>query len=87
MCTDLLQIGVLMGARVVAVTRGADKASYLRRLGAAQVVDMGEGDPGVPLHKRLRAVAPKGGQGAGQQGRGGWVHLGNKAQHVTCSTG
>lgn len=70
MCGCLLQIGVLLGARVVAVTRGADKAAYLRRLGAAEVVDMGEGDPGVPLHKRLRAVAPKGGC-SWQQGRGG----------------
>jgi NADPH:quinone reductase-like Zn-dependent oxidoreductase len=52
---------VLLGARVVAVTRGADKAAYLLRLGAAEVVDMGEGDPALPLHKRLRAVAPKGG--------------------------
>jgi NADPH-dependent curcumin reductase CurA len=55
-----LQIGKLVGARVIAVTSGAAKADYLRGLGADAVVDAAAAPEGAPLHKLIRAVAPKG---------------------------
>jgi hypothetical protein len=63
------QIGKLLGARVVAVTSGAAKADYLRSLGADAVVDAAAAPAGAPLHKLIKAAAPKGGRvGPGAQG-------------------
>ncbi|KIY97737.1 hypothetical protein MNEG_10225 [Monoraphidium neglectum] len=59
--TAAVQIGKLVGARVIAVTSGAAKADYLRGLGADAVVDAAAAPEGAPLHKLIRAVAPKGG--------------------------
>ncbi|GBF97766.1 quinone oxidoreductase [Raphidocelis subcapitata] len=58
--TAAVQIGKLVGARVVAVTSGAAKADYLRGLGADAVVDAAAAPKGTPLHKLIRAAAPKG---------------------------
>jgi NADPH:quinone reductase-like Zn-dependent oxidoreductase len=59
---SLLQISKLLGARVVAVTRGQDKAAYLQRLGADAVIDIAApAAEGQRLHKLLAAAAPKGG--------------------------
>ena len=52
--------------QVVAVVNGREKADFLRRLGVDAVVDAsslapaGGGDKGQPLHKAIKAVAPKG---------------------------
>jgi hypothetical protein len=55
------QISKLLGARVVAVTRGADKAAYLQRLGAVAVIDTAAaGAAGQRLHKLVAAAAPNG---------------------------
>lgn len=55
------QISKLLGARVVAVTRGADKAAYLQRLGADAVIDTAAaGAAGQRLYKLVAAAAPKG---------------------------
>ncbi|KAI8473312.1 MAG: hypothetical protein J3K34DRAFT_411610 [Monoraphidium minutum] len=59
--TAAVQIGKLVGARVIAVTSGAAKADYLRGLGSDAVVDAAAAPPGTPLHKLIRAAAPKGG--------------------------
>jgi NADPH:quinone reductase-like Zn-dependent oxidoreductase len=53
------QISKLLGARVVAVTSGADKATYLKQLGADAVVDTAAA-AGQRLHKQIAAAAPKG---------------------------
>jgi hypothetical protein len=58
--THTSQIGKIVGARVVAVTSGATKAEFLRGLGADAVVDAAAAPPGTPLHKLIKAVAPKG---------------------------
>lgn len=66
--TAAVQIGKIIGARVVAVTSGATKAEYLRGLGADDVIDAAaaaaslgpKGAGGPPLHKLIRAAAPKG---------------------------
>ena len=56
-----VQISKLLGARVVAVTRGADKAAYLQRLGADAVIDTSApAAAGQRLHKLVAAAAPKG---------------------------
>jgi NADPH:quinone reductase-like Zn-dependent oxidoreductase len=56
-----MQISKLLGARVVAVTSGADKASYLQQLGADAVVDTAApAAAGQRLHKLVAAAAPKG---------------------------
>jgi D-arabinose 1-dehydrogenase-like Zn-dependent alcohol dehydrogenase len=56
-----LQISKLLGARVVAVTRGTDKAAFLQRLGADAVIDTAAAGPaGQRLHKLVAAAAPKG---------------------------
>lgn len=57
----MLQISKLLGARVVAVTRGQDKAAYLQRLGADAVIDTAApAAAGQRLHKLAAAAAPKG---------------------------
>lgn len=56
-----VQISKLLGARVVAVTRGADKAAYLQCLGADAIIDTAAaGAAGQRLHKLVAAAAPKG---------------------------
>jgi hypothetical protein len=56
------QISKLLGAKVVAVTSGADKAAYLKQLGADTVVDTAApAAAGERLHKLIAAAAPKGG--------------------------
>ena len=57
--TAAVQLSKLLGARVVAVTRGKEKAAYLTRLGADAVVDT-EAATGQRLHKLVAAAAPKG---------------------------
>ncbi|KAF6260847.1 hypothetical protein COO60DRAFT_838483 [Scenedesmus sp. NREL 46B-D3] len=58
--TAAVQISKLLGARVVAVTSGADKAAYLRQLGADAVVDTAApAAAGQRLHKLIAAAAPK----------------------------
>jgi D-arabinose 1-dehydrogenase-like Zn-dependent alcohol dehydrogenase len=58
---QLLQISKLLGARVVAVTAGVDKAAYLKRLGADDVIDTASPEAqGQKLHKLIAAAAPKG---------------------------
>lgn len=59
--TAAVQISKLLGARVVAVTKGADKAAYLQRLGADAVIDTAAAAAtGQRLHKLVAAAAPKG---------------------------
>ncbi|WIA34847.1 hypothetical protein OEZ86_013145 [Tetradesmus obliquus] len=59
--TAAVQISKLLGARVVAVTSGADKAAYLAQLGADAVVDTAApAAAGQRLHKLVAAAAPKG---------------------------
>eukprot|EP00775_Hariotina_reticulata_P012009 gene12009-12153_t len=59
--TAAVQISKLLGARVVAVTAGGDKAAYLKRLGADDVIDTAApGAQGKKLHKLIAAAAPKG---------------------------
>jgi NADPH-dependent curcumin reductase CurA len=56
------QISKLLGAKVVAVTSGADKVSYLKQIGADAVVDTAApAAAGQRLHKLIAAAAPKGG--------------------------
>jgi NADPH-dependent curcumin reductase CurA len=56
-----MQISKLLGAKVVAVTSGADKAAYLKQLGADAVVDTAApASAGQRLHKLIAAAAPKG---------------------------
>ncbi|GLC40695.1 hypothetical protein PLESTB_000031800 [Pleodorina starrii] len=56
-----LQLARLAGARVVAVAAGPAKAAFLRDQGADAVLDSEElAAGGTPLHKALRAAAPKG---------------------------
>ncbi|MBV9598995.1 MAG: zinc-binding dehydrogenase [Chloroflexi bacterium] len=54
----LVQLGVLRGARVLAIGRSAAKLQLARELGAAEVVDAGAGDPVLTLARLT------GGQGA-----------------------
>jgi len=46
---------------VVAVTSGVAKAAYLKDLGADAVIDAAAATKEAPLHKLIRAAAPKGG--------------------------
>ena len=65
--TAAVQIGKLLGARVVAVTAGADKAAYLRSLGADAVVDTAA----VAAAAVAAAAAASGGGGSGGGSSGG----------------
>lgn len=55
-----VQMGKLLGARVIAVATGAGKADVLRRCGADAVVDAAECGPERPLHEAIRQHAPRG---------------------------
>eukprot|EP00878_Enallax_costatus_P026501 GHUV01028443.1.p1 GENE.GHUV01028443.1~~GHUV01028443.1.p1 ORF type:complete len:293 (+),score=92.02 GHUV01028443.1:330-1208(+) len=57
--TAAVQISKVLGARVVAVTSGANKVEYLKAIGADAVVDTAVAG-GQKLHKQIAAVAPKG---------------------------
>ena len=54
------QIAKVMGARVVAVCRGAAKADALRALGADAVVDTADAGKDVPLRQLIKARAAPG---------------------------
>ncbi len=54
------QIGLAIGAKVVAVVQGSAKADFLRRMGVEAVVDSSALVPGQQLHKAIKALAPKG---------------------------
>lgn len=54
----MLQIGKLLGAKVIAVARGRDKTAMLGQLGADLVVDSGV--VSKPLKHRIKSVAPQG---------------------------
>lgn len=54
------QIAKLLGARVVAVDLGPDKANFLRSQGADAVIDAGQATKEQPLHKMIKSAAPKG---------------------------
>lgn len=53
-----LQIGKLLGAKVIAVARGRDKTVMLDHLGADLVIDSGV--VSKPLKQRIKSVAPQG---------------------------
>lgn len=77
-----------MGAKVIAVTSGAAKAEYLRGLGADAVIDAAAVPAGTPLHKAIKAAAPKGGRGVWasgccEAGAAGWRRLPYEPPAVT----
>lgn len=53
-----VQIGKLLGARVVAVVTGPDKVPFVSRQGADHVIDASALKQ--PLHQAIKAAAPKG---------------------------
>jgi len=53
-----VQIGKLLGAKVIAVARGRDKTVMLDHLGADLVIDSGA--VSKPLKQRIKSVAPQG---------------------------
>lgn len=55
-----IQIAKLLGAKVVAVDLGPDKAAFLRSQGADVVVDASQASKERPLHKMIKAAAPQG---------------------------
>ncbi len=52
------QVAKAVGATVVAVDLGPEKAEFLRRMGADYVVDAAASSE--PLHKRIKKLVPKG---------------------------
>eukprot|EP00798_Chlamydomonas_sp_ICE-L_P010462 gene10462-8420_t len=52
------QIGQLLGAKVVAVVKGVEKATFLRQQGLENVIDLESIDG--PLHKAIKKMALKG---------------------------
>uniref|UniRef100_A0A7S0S512 Enoyl reductase (ER) domain-containing protein n=1 Tax=Chlamydomonas leiostraca TaxID=1034604 RepID=A0A7S0S512_9CHLO len=55
-----VQIAKVIGAKVIAVTQGAQKCDFLRQQGADAVIDTSTMSKEQPLHKLIKAHAPKG---------------------------
>lgn len=53
-----VQVALAVGATVVAVDLGPEKAAFLRQMGAHHVVDAAASQE--PLHKRIKQLVPKG---------------------------